>query len=354
MENPEVNLGLVGVGPVNQTVLDILPEYNVDVGELRIFASEKSEGKKFQHGDDEFTLRHARSAEDFHGLDAVIVAAGGEATKTAVSSQVRPWIEEAGAVDIDKSSAFRHEEGVPLVVAGVNSEALRGVRRGDTVAVPNCTTTIGLLALKPLHDAAGLKSLRVTTIQSVSGQGQNGIEETFATARELLDEGVDDLLSGKVRENHPLVSSAFPVATPAFNVVPFAGTVDAETGKTSEEQKFINESRKILGMEDLPVTATCTRSMVATGHSEAINAEFEEDISPEEAREILRSAYGIRLVDEPHALAVAGLDEVLVGRIRKDDTRDNTLDLWAVGDNLRPGAATNGARILEFLANQGF
>ena len=353
MGKPEINFGLVGpTGPVGETVLGLLPHADFDVGEIRVFASEQSEGKTIEYEGEQLTLRHARSVEDFLGLHAVIVAAGGDATKTQVSKQVRPWIVGAGAVDIDKSSVFRHEEGTPLALAGVNDEVLKSVKGGDTVASPNCTTSIAMLALKPLHDLAGLKSLRAHTNQAVSGQGRAGIDETWAAAKEIMSEGPDDLISGLIRDRHPLTSKTFPVATPALNVVPSAGT-ELENGDTTEKRKMTDVTRKILGIDDMPIMSSNGRVFVMNVHSMSLNAEFEIDISPAEAKEAIEAAPYVRLVDKPHALMATGLDDVIVGRIRKDVTRPNTLELWAAGDNLRPGAATNGVRILERLAHQG-
>lgn len=349
MSNPEINLGLVGAtGKVGQAVLEMLPGYDLGVDELRVYASERSEGKVIEYEGENLTLRHARSSEDFRGLDFVIVSAGGDITKTRVSKEVRPWIEEAGAIDVDNSSAFRDEDDVPLVVVGVNDDRLEYVKRGDTVANPNCTTMIAMMALKPLHDLAGLTSVNVTTYQSVSGQGQEGIDETVAHSKALLEDP-EALVTGRVRMDLPQ-SEIFP-AMAAFNVVPFVGKPEGRD--TSEELKLVRESRKILDVGALPVQATCARVSVLNVHSMAISASFEHDISPEEAEEALEVAPGVQLVDIPQAVLAAGLDDVMVGRVREDVTRRNGLDFWAAGDNLRKGAATNAMQIVKALAKHG-
>lgn len=350
MNNPEISLGVVGAtGKVGQTVLEILPDYGFDISELRLFASESSKGKTVEFEDEQYALRYARSAADFHGLDFVIVSAGGDITKTRVSKEVRPWIEEAGAIDVDNSSAFRGEERVPLVVAGVNDDELRDIRRGSTVANPNCTTMIAMMALKPLHDIGGLSSINVKTYQSVSGQGQEGIDETIEHTKVLLKDP-EALVTGKARDEGLPESGVFPAMT-AFNVVPFAGSLEGRD--TSEELKFVRESRKILGLGGLPVQATCARVPVLNVHSMAISAGFEKEITPEDAEEALGAAPGVKLTDVPQAVMAAGLDEVLVGRIRKDMSRENGLELWVSGDNLRKGAATNAVQIVEGIARQG-
>lgn len=350
MNNPEINLGLVGAtGLVGKTVLKILPEYAIDIGELRSFASEGSEGKTIEYEDEQLTIRHARSADDFRGLDVVIASAGGDKAKKAVSEEIRPMIEAAGAVMIDNSSAFRREKDVPLVVAGVNDDELESVRRGQTVANPNCTTMIGMMAIKPLHNAAGLKSINVSTYQAVSGQGQKAIDETLEMTEKALELPADSFVNGKA----VVISNIFPVS-PVFNVAPYCGEdYKHDERQTTEETKFVNESRKILGLDNLAVTATCARVLVLNGHSLSMSLGFERDISPEQAEELLSEAPGVQLAKVPMAVNAAGIDDVLVGRIRRDPTTENGLQLWVAGDNLRKGAATNAVQIAEALAHQG-
>ncbi|HQV18946.1 MAG TPA: aspartate-semialdehyde dehydrogenase, partial [Gordonia sp. (in: high G+C Gram-positive bacteria)] len=266
-----------------------------------------------------------------------------------MSREQAPRFAAAGVTVIDNSSAWRKDPDVPLIVSEVNGELAKNPPKG-IIANPNCTTMAAMPVLKPLHDAAGLQRLIVSSYQAVSGSGLAGVEELAGQVRAVAPEAEKLVYDGS--------SVAFPdpvkyVAPIAFNVVALAGAlVDDGSGETDEDQKLRNESRKILGLPDLLVSGTCVRVPVFTGHSLSINAEFAEPISPERAREILGSAAGVELSDVPTPLDAAGKDASLVGRIRQDpgvpDGRG--LALFVAGDNLRKGAALNTIQIAELLA----
>ncbi len=355
MNNPEINLGLVGAtGLVGEAVLDILEERDINIGELRPFASESSAGDTIEYDDDELVLRYANTPDSFHGLDYVIVSAGGDATKTRVSKEVIPMIVEAGAIAIDNSSAFRDDPEVPLVVSEVNPEALENIPKG-IVANPNCTTMIGMVAVYPLHAKFGLESLSVNTYQSVSGQGLKGIEEFLGQMSDMTPHAYK-LVGGEMPEDDFPPSDTFPTVLP-YNIGPVCGTLhnpafDAVDDGTSEEHKFERESRKILGLSQLPVSATCVRVPVLNGHSLSIDASFTEPVKPHHAVKVLRESPGVQLCTAPQPIYSAGKDDVQVGRIRKDPTRENGLKMFVSGDNLRKGAALNAVQILELLANK--
>jgi len=276
-------------------------------------------------------------------VDLSLSAAGASVARSFVREAA-----EAGTVCIDKSSAFRMEPDVPLVIPEVNPEALEG--SPTIVAVPNCTTIVAMMALGPLHRAAGLRSIVVSSYQAVSGAGRDGTRELAEQIGKLHDQ-VEEL-------GHPDLD-ALPTGdvfgkTMAFNVLPAIDDFD-EDGSTGEEVKTVQESRKILGLPDLDVAATCVRVPVPVGHSVSVLARFGRAISPDEARELLAEAPGVELRDDPangvypSPLECAGRDEVLVGRIRQAPGHDDALLLFACGDNLRKGAALNGIQIAEGL-----
>ena len=274
--------------------------------------------------------------DSIQGLDLVLSSAGGK-----VSSEWAPkWI-EAGAVVVDNTSFWRMLEDVPLVVAGVNDDAVTD--HNGLVANPNCTTMQMMVALKPILDAAGIERLIVSTYQSVSGTGRKAIEELRAESQAVLN-------GDKI--NPPEV---YPHQV-AFNVLPQVETFKDGDDYTTEERKVMAETRKILGLsEDVGISSTCVRVPVVTGHSESINVQTERDLSPEECRELLSEFPGLIVLDDPGAgiyplpIAAAGRDEVLVGRIRRDPSHERCLNLWVVGDNLRKGAATNAVQVAELL-----
>ncbi|WP_309752276.1 aspartate-semialdehyde dehydrogenase [Novosphingobium sp.] len=328
----QLNVGIVGAtGVVGSTMRAILKERNFPIAQLRLFASA---GKVIEG----VTVEDAESA-DYSGLDIVLFSAGG-ATSTALA----PKVAAAGAIVIDNSSAFRSDPEVPLVVAEVNAHAMAHLPKG-IIANPNCTTMAVMPALKPLHDEAGLKRLIASTYQAVSGAGLEGIavlarqlDHVGDKARLLATSGHDDLLPAAEKWAVPI----------AHNVVPL-NYVLGEDDYTEEELKLRDESRKILEIPGLPVSGTCVRVPVFTGHSVALNAEFERPISAARALELLGQAPGVVLSDCPNPLEATGKDPVFVGRVRVDRTVEHGLALFVVGDNLRKGAALNAVQIAEAL-----
>ncbi len=320
----------------------VLAERRFPVERLRLFASARSAGRRITWGDREVTVEDAATA-DYHGLDLVLFSAG-----AAISRELAPLVAEAGATVVDNSSAWRADPDVPLVVAGVNDAALAAIPKG-IVANPNCTTMVAMPVLKPLHDEGGLRRLVVSTYQAVSGAGAAGIAEL----EEQLRKGAD--ASAALAFDGDAVSAPIPAVFPAplaFNVVPLAGDLlDDGSGETVEERKLRDESRKILGLPDLVVSGTCVRVPVYTGHSLAINAEFERPLPPERARELLVDAPGVELADLPMPLRSAGTDPTLVGRIRRDPGVEHGVALFVSGDNLRKGAALNAVQLAELLSD---
>jgi aspartate-semialdehyde dehydrogenase len=331
----QLNLGIVGAtGVVGSTMLEILKERNFPIGQLRLFASARSAGKVI----DGVTIEDAAEA-DYSGLDIVLFSAGGSTSKA-----LAPKAAAAGAVVIDNSSAFRSDPEVPLVVAEVNAHAMADLPKG-IIANPNCTTMAVMPALKPLHDEAGLTRIIASTYQAVSGAGQEGIdvlarqlEHVGDKARLLAEGGHDDLLPAAEKWAVPM----------AHNVVPL-NYVLGEDDYTEEELKLRDESRKILEIPGLPVSGTCVRVPVFTGHSVALNVEFERPISAARALELLSQAPGVVLSDCPNPLEATGKDPVFVGRVRVDRSAQHGLALFVVGDNLRKGAALNAVQIAEAL-----
>ena len=339
-----LRIGVVGAtGQVGGVMRTLLAERKFPADEVRFFASPRSAGKKLPWGDGEIVVEDASTA-DPSGLDIALFSAG-----ATMSREQAPRFAAAGVTVIDNSSAWRKDPEVPLVVSEVNGELAKNPPKG-IIANPNCTTMAAMPVLKPLHDAAGLQRLIVSSYQAVSGSGLAGVEELAGQVRAVAPEAEKLVYDGS--------SVAFPdpvkyVAPIAFNVVALAGSlVDDGSGETDEDQKLRNESRKILGLPELLVSGTCVRVPVFTGHSLSINAEFAQPISPEQAREILGSAAGVELSDVPTPLAAAGKDVSLVGRIRQDPGAPDGrgLALFVSGDNLRKGAALNTIQIAELLA----
>lgn len=333
-------VGVVGAtGLVGGMMRELLAERDFPVASLRLFASARSAGTKVDFKGAEVVVEDAATA-DFAGLDIVFFSAGGETSRV-----LAPKAAAAGAVVIDNSSAWRSDPDVPLVVAEVNPHALNDIKKG-IVANPNCTTMAAMPVLKPLHDKAGLKRLTVSTYQAASGGGIEGIQ----VLSEQLRAGAAGDLDGLA-----MTPAAAPLPAPrkwavplAYNVVPLNYVV-GEDGYTEEELKLRDESRKILEIPGLPVSGTCVRVPVFTGHSLSINAEFERPLSAAEATALLAEAPGVVLEDVPNPLAATGQDPVFVGRIRPDPTVAHGLALFVVGDNLRKGAALNAVQIAEVM-----
>jgi aspartate-semialdehyde dehydrogenase len=339
-----VNIGVVGAtGQVGQVMRKLLEERDFPAGNVRFFASARSQGKKLPFRGQEIEVEDAATA-DPAGLDIALFSAG--ATMSRVQA---PRFADAGVTVIDNSSAWRKDPEVPLVVSEVNFADARNRPKG-IIANPNCTTMAAMPVLKPLHDEAGLVRMIASTYQAVSGSGIAGVEELFGQASAVVGNSKELVADGSALQ--------FPapdkyVAPIAFNVVPLAGSyVDDGSGETDEDQKLRNESRKILGIPDLLVSGTCVRVPVYTGHSLSINAEFAKPLSVERAHQLLAEAPGVKLVDVPTPLAAAGVDESLVGRIRQDPGvgSGRGLALFVSGDNLRKGAALNTIQIAELLA----
>ncbi len=331
----QLNVGIVGAtGLVGSMIREILAERNFPIAKLRLFASARSAGKEL----DGVMVEDAATA-DFSGLDIVLFSAGG-----STSRELAPKAAAAGAIVIDNSSAWRSDPEVPLVVAEVNPEALDNLPKG-IVANPNCTTMAAMPVLKPLHVEAGLKKLVVSTYQAVSGAGVAGIDILARQSAHVGDRAAELAQGG----HEGVAPAAEKWAVPmAYNVVPLNYVLE-EDGYTEEELKLRDESRKILNIPGLPVSGTCVRVPVFTGHSLSINAEFERPLSPERALELLGSAPGVVVCDVPNPLEATGQDPVFVGRVRRDPTAESGLALFVVGDNLRKGAALNAVQIAEVL-----
>ena len=341
----QLSVAVVGAtGQVGGVMRRLLAERNFPVGRMRYFASARSAGSTLPWADGEIVVEDAATA-DLSGIDIALFSAGGSTSKAQ-----SPRFAEAGAVVVDNSSAWRMDPDVPLVVSEVNPGDLDRIRKG-IVANPNCTTMAAMPVLMPLHREAGLRRLVVSSYQAVSGSGLAGVEELLGQVAAVAGSDLGALV-------HDGAAVAFPapkkyVRTIAFDVVPLAGNlVDDGSGETDEEQKLRNESRKILGIPDLLVSGTCVRVPVLTGHSLAINAEFERPLSAVRATELLSSAPGVSLSEVPTPLQAAGADPSFVGRIRQDSSvaEGRGLALFVSNDNLRKGAALNAVQIAELLA----
>ncbi len=319
----------------------LLAEASFPVEEVRFFASARSAGRALPWLGGEVIVEDAETAS-YAGLDVVLFSAG-----AATSKQLAPKVAADGAVVVDNSSAWRMDPGVPLVVSEVNPQALASIPKG-IVANPNCTTMAAMPVLSPLHQAAGLRRLIVSTYQAVSGAGGSGVTELDEQVRKTAGNAAALTFDGAAVDFPPPSQFAQPIA---FNVLPLAGSlVDDGSDETGEEQKLRNESRKILDIPELPVSGTCVRVPVFTGHSLSINAEFERELTPARALELLAAAPGVAVVDVPTPLLAAGQDPSYVGRVRRDPTVEHGLALFVSNDNLRKGAALNTVQIAELLA----
>ncbi len=333
MTEPAPRVAVVGAtGAVGSTMLQLLTERGFPAREIVPFASERSAGKTVG---DNLTVRALNDEADLTGFDIALFSAG-----STTSGTWAPRFVDHGAVVVDNSSRWRMEPEVPLVVAEVNPEAIDAHR--GIIANPNCSAMQALVALKPIHDRAGLERIVFCSYQSTSGTGAKAVQELKDQAHAIL------------HEMAPPDPQIYPHQI-AFNVLPQVETFKDGDDYTTEERKVIAESRKILGLPELRITATCARVPVMNCHSEALNVETRRDLSPEECRELLANSPGLRVVDDPEqgrypmATEAAGQDEVFVGRIRRDESNPKTLNLWVVGDNLRKGAATNAIQIAELL-----
>jgi aspartate-semialdehyde dehydrogenase len=337
----QVHVGVVGAtGQVGGVMRSVLEERDFPVGEIRYFASARSAGRTFPWRGYDVAVEDADTA-DYAGIDIALFSAGASASR-----ELAPRVAAAGATVIDNSSAWRMDPEVPLVVSEVNPGELDDIPKG-IVANPNCTTMAFMPVLAPLHRAAGLRRLVVSTYQAVSGAGLAGVAELDEQVRKVADRAAGLAFDGGAVDMPPPHKFAVPMA---FNVLPLAGSiVDDGSGETDEEQKLRNESRKILGIPDLPVSVTCVRVPVFTGHSLSINAGFERNLPPERALELLAGAPGVAVVDVPTPLMAAGNDPSYVGRLRRDPTIENGLALFVSNDNLRKGAALNAVQIAELL-----
>ena len=337
-----MRVGIFGAtGQVGGVMRRLVDERRFPVDEMRFFASHRSAGSKLEWRGSQVVVEDADGA-DFSGLEVALFSCG-----KATSLWLAPRVAAAGATVIDNSSAWRMDPEVPLVVAEVNPEALASIPKG-IVANPNCTTMAAMPVLKPLDAAAGLRRVVAATYQAVSGAGLAGVAELDGQVRAVADEARALTFDGDAAVFPEPAKFARPVA---FNVLPLAGSiVEDGTGETDEEQKFRNESRKILGLPDLGVVCSCVRVPVFTGHSLALALEFARPLPPEAAAAILAGAPGVVLSDVPTPLQAAGRDPVYVGRIRRDPSVENGLVLFVSGDNLRKGAALNAVQIAEILA----
>jgi aspartate-semialdehyde dehydrogenase len=328
------NVAIVGAtGAVGTQMIECLEERDFPVGKIKYLASSRSAGEILEFKG-KAVLVEELTHDSFEGIDIALFSAGGDRSKEFCPSAAR-----AGAVCIDNSSAWRMDPDVPLVVPEVNPHAIARYAKKGIIANPNCSTIQLVVALKPLHDYAGIKRVVVSTYQAVSGTGKKAIAE--------LDKQVKDLLQGK-----PPECDVYPYQI-AFNCLPQIDSF-GDNGYTGEEMKLVNETRKIMEA-DIRITATAVRVPVFYGHSESVNIETEKKITVEKARELLQNAAGCQLVDDPAngvypmAVDAAGQDLTFVGRVREDESIENGLNLWVVADNIRKGAATNAVQIAEIL-----
>ena len=338
MKKKFYNIAVAGAtGVVGREMLSILAQRNFPVGGIRLLASERSAGEKLAFKGKDEVVR-LLSEETFEGMDIGLFSPGAK-----VSAVYAPVAAKAGCVVIDNTSHFRMDPGVPLVVPEVNPGAIADYKKKNIIANPNCSTIQMVVALKPIHDAFRIKRVVVSTYQSVSGAGKEAMEELSGQTRSIFSmKGIE--------------KKVFPHQI-AFNCIPHIDEF-LDNGYTKEEMKMANETRKIMGDDSIKVTATTVRVPVFVGHSESVNIETEKRISPQDVRDILKKAPGVKVVDEPKkALYPMPIDsceedDVFVGRIRKDDTVENGINMWIVSDNLRKGAALNAIQIAEILIKE--
>jgi aspartate-semialdehyde dehydrogenase len=324
-------------GNVGREMLTILAERGFPVDDIAVLASRRSLGTEVSFGDKTLKTRDLDTF-DFTGWDIALFAIGSDATK-----QYAPKAAKAGCVVIDNSSLYRYDPDVPLIVPEVNAHAIEGVKKRNIIANPNCSTAQMVVALKPLHDRARIKRVVVSTYQSVSGAGKEGMDELWDQTKAVYNP-VTEVPPSKFQKQI------------AFNVIPHID-VFLEDGSTKEEWKMVAETKKIID-PSIKVTATCVRVPVFVGHSEAINIEFEDFLDEDEARDILRESPGCMVIDKREAggyitpVDCVGDYATFISRIRQDSTIDNGLNIWVVSDNLRKGAALNAVQIAELLGNR--
>ena len=340
-----MRVGVFGAtGQVGQVMRALLEERDFPLDEVRFFSSAKSAGRTIPFKGKDVTVEDTATA-DLSGLDIALMSAG-----ATMSREYAPKVAALGATVVDNSSAWRKDDDVPLVVSEVNPEDAINPPKG-IIANPNCTTMAAMPVIKPLHDAAGLTRLTVATYQAVSGSGVKGVE-ALADQVAAIEDPRPLALDGSAVEAGDTAPYVAPIA---YNVVAIAGSiVDDGSGETDEEQKLRNEARKILHLPELLVSGTCVRVPVFSGHSLAVHAEFERDITPEQATELLANAPGVQLAEVPQPRVAAGADDVFVGRIRQDQgvPGKRGLVLFLSGDNLRKGAALNAIQVAEILAGR--
>jgi len=332
------NVAVVGAtGAVGNEMIRILEERDFPIQELRLLASERSEGNVLEFRNEAIIVQKL-TKDSFQGIDIALFSAGGSR-----SQEFCPIAAASGAVCVDNSSAWRMDPDVPLVVPEVNPQDIAQYTRKGIIANPNCSTIQMVVALKPLYDYAGIRRVVVSTYQAVSGSGQKAIDELRIQTGELLN-------------GRPAKNQVYPHQI-AFNCLPHID-VFLDNGYSKEEMKMVNETKKIMGDDSIQVTATTVRVPVFFGHSESVNVETGKKVTVEKARELFSGAPGLKVLDDPGKNAypmpidVAGQDLTYVGRIREDETIENGLNLWVVADNLRKGAATNAVQIAELLAGK--
>lgn len=337
------NVAILGAtGAVGQEFLDLIAERNFPFAELRLLASARSEGKKINYLGKEYTVQEAKP-DSFAGIDIALFAGG------SVSKDLAPHAVKAGAVVVDNSSAFRMDPDVPLVVPEVNPEALRNHK--GIIANPNCSTIIMVMALKPIYDLAKIKRIVVSTYQAVSGAGKEAIDELDAQVKEHMEdkEMTASILPSASLDKH------YPIA---FNLIPQID-VFLDNDYTKEEMKMVNETRKIMGDNSMGITATTVRVPIYRSHSESINIELEKPLEIAQIKDALSKFPGVVLQDNPSEMSypmplyTSKLDDVYVGRIRKDESQANTYNMWVVGDQIRKGAALNTLQIAEKMIAMG-
>ncbi|MDP2952510.1 MAG: aspartate-semialdehyde dehydrogenase [Chloroflexota bacterium] len=334
----ELRVAIVGAtGLVGQEFIKVLQQRKFPMSEVRLFASDRSVGKKIRVNHEELEVKET-SSQGFEHMDLALFSAGAE-----VSGHFGPIAARAGVVVVDNSAAFRLEPGVPLVVPEINSDDMQ--KHKNLIANPNCSTIQMVMVLNPIHRVNPIKRVIVDTYQSVSGTGTAAMEELSTQTKRVL-------------EGHNAIPHVYPHQI-AFNLLP---EIDLffDNGYSREEWKLVQETRKIMHAPDMAISATCVRVPVFIGHSEAVHAELTEPMTPEEARRLLSAAPGVKVLDDPnvslypHPWAVAGQDDVFVGRIRQDVSHPRGLAMWIVADNIRKGAALNAVQIAEVLLERGW